>query len=84
MVKNVVKFFFKILSNLESWFCSIKIRINSPTIIYNMAQAIEEVGKTSDNYKAIKEIKTKIMEANCKTKGKDKILHDFLKQKHIS
>ena len=35
--------FLNILSHLKAWFVNLEIRYNSPTIIINMAKAIEDI-----------------------------------------
>lgn len=38
-----MNWFVQVLNNLEAWFVNIRIRINSPTYIINMASAIESL-----------------------------------------
>ena len=68
--------FLQILSNLEAWFVSLKIRINSPTYIINMASSIE----TLPDGEAKEYLKHQIKFFNGKD---DKDFNKFLKQEGI-
>ena len=75
-MNDTINFFLKILSNLEAWFCSIKIYINSPTIIYNITTAIDAVPQTEE----IKNLKFYIKEGFLR-KGLEQNFNTYLKLK---
>lgn len=75
-MNDTINFFLKILSNLEAWFCSIKIYINSPTIIYNITTAIDDAPQT----KEIMDLKFRIKNGFI-SKGIERDFNKYLKLK---
>jgi len=77
--KVIVKFF----NGMKAWFVNIEIKINSPTIIYNMSKAINEL-EANYNTKFGKILKQRIKELNeQKGKGTEKVLNRFIKTKGL-
>ena len=76
-MNDVFKVILNFFNNMKAWFANVEIRINSPTIIYNISKAVEEMSARYGT-DVSKELKTRIKELN-ENSGVEKTFNRFLK-----
>jgi len=80
-MKDVLNVIVKFFNGLKAWFANVEIRINSPTIIYNISKAINEI-EAKYNNNIGKALKDRVKELNEESKV-EKPFNKFLKSRSL-